>query len=267
MLCRLCNNETLELYYSQGNSNEYKFYKCNLCGLVNYDMSKGLNQEKYGDYYTDPFDETAKMNAAQHQTFQFIQTHLKTKGKAFDIGCGNGRLLYLLKKNGWTVKGLELSTLLADSIREKLQIEVSVSDFLTFTSAKQDLFDLVILRHVLEHLPDPFSAMNKIHSFLKSGGHAVLEFPYIEAMDLKFKRFLQRKNIYRKKYPENYKPGHCNEYSKTSFEYLTQKTGFAIIVFETYSLNPVKNLIYNRIAIGNKARVIIQKRMQQDPVF
>jgi len=259
MHCRLCNNEKLVFYYSQGKNNEFKFYKCNSCGLVNYDLSTGLNQEKYGECYINPFNETVKTNIAQNKTYRFIKSYLKESGKAFDIGCGNGKLLYLLKKNGWAVKGLELSSLLADSIQETLQIEVIVEDFLKYNPPNSGLYDVVIMRHVLEHLVDPLLAMRKINSFLNLGGHAILEFPNIEAFDLKVKRFLQRNNIYQKKYKENYKPGHCNEFSKSSFEYLAARTGFKIIVFETYSLNSLKNFLYNRIKTGNKARTIIQK--------
>jgi len=259
MQCRLCNNNKLVFYYSQGYNDEFKFYKCNSCGLVNYDLLSGLNQIKYSEYYTDPFDESAKINIKQKQTFRFIKSNLKTCGKAFDIGCGNGKLLYLLKMDGWSVKGLELSPRLAESIQERLQIKVEIADFLRYDPPHLDLFDVVILRHVLEHLPDPLLAMKKINSFLDLGGHAILEFPNIEALDLKFKRFLQRKNIYQKKYDKNYKPGHCNEYSKSSFEHLAAMTGFNIVVFETYSLNEFKNFFYNRVPIGNKIRTIIQK--------
>jgi 2-polyprenyl-3-methyl-5-hydroxy-6-metoxy-1,4-benzoquinol methylase len=228
-------------------------------GLVNYDMLTGLDQEKYGGYYTDPFDETKKINKAQQLTFRFIKSHLKSSDRAIDIGCGNGKLLHLLKQQGWEVKGLELSSLLADSIKKILNIDVEVADFLSNNNEELGLFDLVTLRHVLEHLPEPVLAMKKINSFLNLGGHAVLEFPNIEALDLKFKRFLQRNNIRQKKYREDYVPGHCNEYSKHSFEYLAEKSGFEVVLFETYTYNPVKNFLYNRIPIGDKARTIIRK--------
>ena len=259
MNCRLCGNERLKSYYSQGNNSEYKFYKCDECGLVNYDLSTGLDQRKYDDTYIDPFDESAKMNITQTKTCNFIKDHIDLKGRAFDIGCGNGKLLHLLREDGWIVKGLELSPFLAESINNNLKIEVEASNFLEYNSSNGEISDLVILRHVLEHLPDPILSMEKINSFLKTGGHAVLEFPNIEAFDLKFKRLLQRLNIHQKKYRHNYKPGHCNEYSRRSFEYLTSETGFEIVYWETYSYKPLTDFIYNRIKIGNKARTIIKK--------
>lgn len=259
MLCRLCNNDKLTLYYRQGNQNEFKFYKCNSCGLVNYDILAGLNQEKYGDHFNDPFDETLKINIDQKETFRYIKRYLKPPGKAFEIGCGNGKLLSLLKNEGWSASGLELSPLLAQSIGKTLDIDVDVDDFLKYNPPNNELFDIVVLRHVLEHLIDPLLALMKINSFLKLGGRVILEFPNIEGFDLKIKRFLQRNKLYHKKYANNYKPGHCNEFSYKSFERLAAMTGFQIEKFETYSHNPIKNFIYNRIKIGNKARTIIRK--------
>jgi 2-polyprenyl-3-methyl-5-hydroxy-6-metoxy-1,4-benzoquinol methylase len=259
MKCRLCGNDKLKLYYTQGNNEEFLFYKCGVCKLVNYDLNGGLDQAKYGYSYINPYDENSKMNIMQTKTYQFIKSNLKINGKIIDIGCGNGRLLYLFKNDGWDVKGLELSPLKAQSIKDILNIEVEVVDFLDYNYKNEEKYDVVVLRHVLEHLPNPLLAMSKINSILKIDSYAVLEFPNIEGLDLKIKRLTQRYKIYRRKYSENYKPGHCNEYSRQSFQYLALKTGFEIIAWETYSHKPVSDFIYNRIPIGNKARTIIKK--------
>lgn len=259
MKCRLCESDQLKLYYIQGNRGEFRFYKCTVCGLVNYDLSGGLDQGKYAGTYISPFDEQIKMNMDQTRTFRFITSHLKHEGRILDIGCGNGRLLYLFNETGWVVKGVELSPLLAQSVKNTLQIEVDVADFLEYVSGETDSFDVVVLRHVLEHLPDSILALSKINALLKPDGYAVMEFPNIEGMDHRIKRLLQRAGISRKKYRMNYKPGHCNEFSRKSFSYLTKKTGFKIVVWETYSHKPLANFVYNHLKIGSKARTIIKK--------
>lgn len=109
MECRLCGSGDLSLYYTQGNHDEYRYYRCARCGLVNYDLSGGLDQEKYGEVFTDPRDGRLKFNAGQSATFRFIRKHLREKGRLLDIGCGNGRLLMLARDAGWEVAGLELS--------------------------------------------------------------------------------------------------------------------------------------------------------------
>lgn len=257
MKCRLCGSDDLFLYYTQGNKGQFKFYKCNNCSLVNYDVSAGLSQEKYGDYYIDPFDEKHRSNKGQLNTFNFIKKQITKKGSAFEIGCGNGKLLYLLKKDGWKTKGLDLSSFAVTNIRNILGIEVFCQNI--FDYEDDNKYDLVILRHVLEHLIDPIRIMNKINKMLKDEGFALLEFPNIEGWDLKAKRFLEKFGLAKRKYSDNYLPGHCNEYCKKSFEYLAKIAGFRVLYYETYSQNPLKNLIYKNFNIGNKARTLIKK--------
>ena len=266
--CRLCGSENLELYYTQGDNDQYKFYKCLHCKLVNYDLCTGLHQEKYARSPIDPGDRKHKQNRGQTETYHFIERYVGKPGKLLDIGCGNGRLLFLAQKKGWSVKGLELSGFLADSVKQATGIEVEVCNFLAYKMGKNELFDMVVLRHVLEHLPDPILAMNKVHSLLNLDGYAVLEFPNIEGLDLKFKRFLGRIGLHKKSYLSHYKPGHCQEFCKDSFEFLLAETGFRLERWRTYSSKACfRYFNFNR---GNKARVLIRKcvsseRASHDP--
>jgi SAM-dependent methyltransferase len=258
MKCRLCETEKLSLYYTQGNNKEYEFFKCKNCGLVNLDIKHGLDQGKYTETYINPFDEGHKQNRSQSNTYDFIKNKIQKKGKYLDIGCGNGKLLLLAQKDGWDVKGLELSDFFAKTIKERHGIDVEVGNFLEFNNSKNE-YDLVTLRHVLEHLPDSKLALNKINELLLSGGFAVLEFPNIDGLEFRFKRLFEKIGILNKKYPKDYKPGHCNEFNKKSFKYLAKKTGFELIIWEAYSSKKSLNFFYNEINFGTKARVLIQK--------
>jgi 2-polyprenyl-3-methyl-5-hydroxy-6-metoxy-1,4-benzoquinol methylase len=214
------------------------------------------HQKKYGEVFPDPFD--PKINKGSVMTFNFISRYVKTPGYYLDIGCGNGSLLRIARENGWKVKGLELSDFMARNIREQLDIDVEVSDFLDY-EGRGDRYDLITLRHVLEHLPDSRLALKKIHNLLHDGGHAEFEFPNIEGISMKFSRFIAKTGIYRKRYHKDYVPGHCNEFSNRSFKYLLSVSGFELIRWETYTYNPLKNFIYNRFKIGSKARAIVKK--------
>ena len=258
MICRLCESTYLELYYTQGNRNQYEFFKCTNCGLVNYDISKGLDQGKYTNVYLDPELLDHKINIDQIETYKFIHTNINLKGSLLDIGCGNGRLLVSAKNEGWNVKGIELSEEFGRQIKKRYDIDVNITDFFKYDNPL-GTFDVVVLRHVLEHLPDCISAMTKINQILKNGGYGVLEFPNIEGMNLKFKRFLNKSGIARKKYGDNYMPGHCNEFSKKSFKYLLQQTGFKLLRWELYSSTHKYSNFLTLLNISSKARVLIQK--------
>ncbi len=259
MICRLCDTDNLKFYYSQGNSNQYKFYKCKTCGLVNYDLAGGLDQEKYGGKYITPALEKHKQNLTQRATFEFIRQHIDITGRALDIGCGNGKLLLLLRDSGWDVTGMELLESYAKKIIEDYKIEIIIADFLQYCFDNHK-YDLVLLKHVLEHLPDPILTMTKLNNLLKDGGYLIMEFPNIESLEFKFKRLLSRVGLYRKKYRAGYKPGHCNEFSKDAFKYLLNLTGFDLIIWELYSNKAGSSKLFTKLNIGSKARVLVKKK-------
>jgi len=261
MKCRICGSSDLKLLYVQGNKLQYKFYRCLNCSLVNLDISKMTisdNQNKYFGRFK-PFNHYED-DVRVRDAYQFIRKYVPVRSGSFlDIGCGGGSLLYFAEKDGWTVKGLEISPGYTDYVKEKLNVEVVTTDFLKYESTDEQ-FDLVSLRHVLEHLPDSRLAMNKISDLLKPGGFGHFEFPNINSITHRLNRFLTRIRLAYKKYDESYKPGHCNEFCKKSFLYLLNITGFELIRWETYSFKPITNLIYNNIKIGTKARAIVRKK-------
>jgi SAM-dependent methyltransferase len=257
--CRLCGGGDLYLYYTLGADAQFRYYRCRSCKLVNYDLGGGLDQSQYTEL-VDPRDDTAARNLDKDATWRFIERHVPGAGSFLDIGCGPGRLLYLAQRAGWTVQGLELSASMAEFAAQRLGAEVLVADFLEYRPRPDDRFDLVSLRHVLEHLRDPVFAMTKINGLVKPGGHAILEFPNIDAADKRLKRLLVDRGLHRRKYSDDFVTGHCNEFCRTSFEHLLGKTGFRLVRWETYSHKPITNFLFNRIHIGNKARALIQKQ-------
>jgi len=256
--CRLCGSKNIYLYYTVGDRQQFKYYRCRECDLVNYDIAGGLNQEKYADEFVDPTDEKHILNIHQDDTYDFIKKNINSKGNILEIGCGNARILYLAREDGWEVQGLELSEYLAETVTKRLNINVQVADFLELKANPKDKYDLIILRHVLEHLTEPLIAMDKIRILLKPGGKTLMEFPNIQGIDLQVKRFLSKLGK-KKKFSKDFVPGHVNEYSKLSFTNLLKKPGFSLLKWETYSSHPFKNFIHKRIHIGNKARALIQK--------
>lgn len=258
MKCRLCGSVKLRPYYHQGSQSQYLFYKCLHCKLVNLDLENVdiiSNQQKYPEQFNPPAN--YEMEISARKAYEFIVKYVPVKGSYLEIGCGNGALLYFARKDGWIVKGLELSPVLANFVKEKLDIEVDVQNFLE-TDYKTEQYDLISLRHVLEHLPDSLLAMKKLNMLLKKDGYAHFEFPNIESLSHRLQRF-RDKIGFKKQYSVNYFPAHCNEFCKDSFKYLLSKSGFKLIRWETYSSKFFSNLIYNHIHIGTKARAIVQK--------
>jgi SAM-dependent methyltransferase len=262
--CRLCGGDDLRLFYTQGNDARYRYFRCADCELVNIDLAAGMDQSQCNLMFRDPTDETAGWDRMLDVSFSRIQRHLPSTRSLCDIGCGNGRLLYLAKNAGWRVFGLELTEEVAERTAMHLGVDVAGGDFLTYEPPTEhaQAYDVVCLRHVLEHLPDSLLAMKRISALLKPGGHALLEFPNIDALDKRIKRMFVNSGLHRRSFKTGFAPGHCNEFSRSSFEFLLARSGFTLVHWETYSKKPIRNLIYNYIHVGNKARALVRKSEQ-----
>lgn len=260
MKCRLCGSENLYLFYQQGNNNQFDFYRCRSCNLVNYDLQGGIDQKKYTDTFVDPSFHFHKQYKGQEKTFEFISRHIPQPGGLLDIGCGNGSLLLIARDHGWKVTGMELSNFYANELGRRYGIKVITANFLDYFPSPEEKYDLVTLRHVLEHLPDPISAMQRISSLLREGGIALLEFPNIDGAEARFRRFLAKTRLHRRNYKEDYFPGHCHEFSEKPFRLLCDMTGFRVILWETYSSKTILNRLNRLMKTGSKARALIQKR-------
>jgi SAM-dependent methyltransferase len=257
--CRLCGSKDLYLFYRDGAEKNYRYYRCRQCKLVNYNLSDGLDQTQYSSVYISPKDETHKFNRDQTQSYAYLKRYTDGPGKILDIGCFNARILYLAKQDGWEVKGIDLSIDIAEKVKQEVDIDIEVIDFYQYPEDDHDVYDVVILRHVLEHLPDSIGALQKIKSLMKEGGLGLLELPNIDGLSKKYRRFLKRVGLHRYKDPPQQPPGHCNEFCKESFSYLLRFTGFELVDWHTYSSKPLSDWLYRKIPIGNKFRALIRK--------
>lgn len=256
--CRLCGSPDLRLCMSDGRLSNLHYYRCGNCSLWNYDMSLGMDQSQYTERYVSPEDPDYKSNREVRQSWDFLKAHHPGPASIMDIGCGNGCLLFHARKAGWRVRGMELSASAAQSIRNEQGIEVDVANFLDYDNPGGERYDVVVLRHVLEHLPDPVLAMNRIAALLKPGGLALLEFPNTRSVSYAVKRFLKNRGLKNKKYSEDWRPGHCNEFCRQSFEVLLEKTGFELVAWRTYSHKPLANVFYRLLPIASKARALVR---------
>jgi SAM-dependent methyltransferase len=91
--------------------------------------------------------------------------------KVIDFGCGEGKLLNTLQEAGWETYGIEPSTTVAFLRHRRLE-----------TVPQDGTFDLVILHHVLEHLPDPLDVLRQLAGALRQGGILFIGVPRLDTL-------------------------------------------------------------------------------------
>ena len=258
--CRLCNGNKLRPWMRDGRNRDCIYYRCEDCGLWNYDMDCGVDQTQYTEVYHSPRDPSWAPNHENRLAWEALSRHVGKPGDLLDIGCGNGCLMFHAREAGWNVEGLELHAPAASAVTEDTGIPVGVGDFLNAPPEGSPRYDLVVLRHVLEHLPDPHLAMQRIRERLREGGLAFLEFPNTGSFSYAYKRVLKNLGLKNRKYAADWRPGHCNEYCRGAFEMLLDLSGFELVVWETYSHSKYGHLIYSWLPIASKARAVIRRR-------
>lgn len=125
---------------------------------------------------------------AMEYVIPFIQqyTNIEPEHHVLEVGCAEGGVLQAFLDLGCTGVGVELLPqrldlargYLADAIQEDRVslMAKNVYDVVPEQDFKQ-LFDLIVLKDVIEHIPNQEQLLQKLGSFLKPGGHIFLGFP------------------------------------------------------------------------------------------
>lgn len=96
-----------------------------------------------------------------------------------DVGCGTGEFLELARENGFSPYGIEPSETAYLIARRKNPVIRGELKELNF---KENMFDVVTLWSVLEHVPDPQAFLHQIHALLKPQGLLALRIPSAQSL-------------------------------------------------------------------------------------
>lgn len=102
-----------------------------------------------------------------------------TNGLLLDVGCGNGNFLKVAAEASWKAVGVDFDPMAVVSAK-KNGFDATLGD-LSVYDGSHEVFDVITLNHVIEHLHDPIEAINHAYRLLKPGGMLFMEFPNIES--------------------------------------------------------------------------------------
>jgi SAM-dependent methyltransferase len=91
--------------------------------------------------------------------------------KFLDIGCGPGWILSALGPE-WDKHGIEVSKFASKHAEQFGKVHNGTLD-----DFKGEDFDVILMNHVIEHIPDPVGAIKRVHSLLKKGGKFIIGTP------------------------------------------------------------------------------------------
>jgi 2-polyprenyl-3-methyl-5-hydroxy-6-metoxy-1,4-benzoquinol methylase len=149
-------------------------------------MDRYYKSEDYISHSDDqggfiPFLYRLVKNRALEKKTALINKLTSAKGNLLDIGTGTGSFLESAKKDGWNTTGVEPGNKArALAIKKGLIVKQDLKE------VQHDMFDVITLWHVLEHLHDLESVTAQIESMLSPGGTLIIAVPNYRSYDARY---------------------------------------------------------------------------------
>jgi len=120
----------------------------------------------------------------------FLRKQIPRKARILDVGSSSGHFMEYVEtiESGWELIGVDMSIHAVEEGRKKGR-EIIHSSFEELDIPDQT-FDLIIVKHIIEHVVDPKQFLLKANRLLKKNGKLYLETPNTSCLDFKiFKKY------------------------------------------------------------------------------
>jgi len=195
--CRLCHSP-VELVLSKKDAktgDHLEVRICDGCGLVQQTDVPTSDELRvyYSHHYRADYKKTYspklkyvyRAGVAAKSRLLFIKQALGKEQfgsnlTLLDIGAGGGEFVYAATHAGFRATGIEPNQGYSEFARDAYGIAVETKHL---DQLEAKTYNFVTMYHVLEHMPDPASVMERIYDLVSPGGHLVVEVPNIEQGD------------------------------------------------------------------------------------
>ncbi|MEE7479145.1 class I SAM-dependent methyltransferase [Methylobacterium hispanicum] len=255
--CRVCDGPAETRHAARemmfGRRDPFTYRECSACGCLQIETVPENLADYYGeDYYSfgdldaefaDPalrgaYGERVRALLTLPEAEALAVSHadmrrpllslrrldLARRPRILDVGCGSGRLLYQLRLAGWdAVEGVD--PFLPQDVVYANGLEVRRAEI----GAAAGPYDVIMLHHVFEHLPDPLATLRAVRGRLAPGGLCLLRLPLADS---------EACETYGVDWVQLDAPRHLFLHTKASLERLAERSGFRIaeVAYDSYDL-------------------------------
>jgi 2-polyprenyl-3-methyl-5-hydroxy-6-metoxy-1,4-benzoquinol methylase len=233
-------------------------------------------QEAKGSYeHAYSYEELECFRAKLEQRYFALkkaQPNLKKGGRFLEVGCGEGFALAFFLKHGYTIKGIDFSSAGVESKNPKCKDFLVTGDIFNLLEkeiASGNVYDIVWLQNVLEHVLDPVALLQSLRNLVSPEGVAVVTVPNdYSAMQ---RKALEKKHIHQAFWVSP--PDHLSYFDYTSLKNIASATGWHCadllgdFPVDLYLFHPGSNYVQKN-SLGkdaHKARVDIENLISEKP--
>lgn len=243
--CHLCAGQEHDIYLR---ARGYRIVRCRRCGLwfVNPQPTAAELQQFYEGY-----DDGSQWREGEERFNHAICAAILRRhrsGSVLDVGCGSGNFLRCMNQRGFRVLGLEPSATGSAYARSAHGLEIYQGTLEQFLGDhKGQLFDVITLLNVLEHLRDPAGALMQLRKLLGNGGTLAIVVPDARFHDVlgRVRQYFRIADPYWIEQTESrlsgFKlPDHLCSFEPSTLAALLHRCGFEMITLENAPvvLNP-----------------------------
>ena len=189
--CPLCNSKTYKKFWVKDG---FQYVKCQKCEFVY--VNPRLNKKSLFEFYNGPwvkvynskkfYSENEVVEKNNIRNLMEIKSIIKN-GKLLEIGCGDGHFLQMARDNfHFEVFGVELDPETSEYARTKRGLANIKTGAFENIYYSENLFDIVYMNDVLEHLQNPHQILVECYKILKKGGLIVINVPNVDGLIYRF---------------------------------------------------------------------------------
>jgi SAM-dependent methyltransferase len=137
----------------------------------------------YGSLRDVAYDAESKNRQRTARAYlRFVEERLPQRARLLDVGCATGTFAAVAYEAGWKVTGLEASEWAIARARERCPGAKFVVGLLENADFPPQSFEAVTLWDVMEHIPSPRDALQRVRRWLTADGHLFLNVPNSQSL-------------------------------------------------------------------------------------
>lgn len=163
--------------------------------------------------------------------YRHLPQQVPEGGRVLDVGCASGAFLVTARACGWVVTGVEPDP---KSIANAQSLDLDVHQGgLEVFDGKSNVFDVITICHVIEHVHEPLETLVDMYRLLKPGGQLWLETPNIESVG---------HNYFGRNWRGLEPPRHLAVFSPRSLRMALERAGFSGIQYKP-APSPLRGIV------------------------